>query len=457
MKEESFSSQKMGTMPVGKLLTVMSLPAMLSMFVQAMYNVVDSIFVAKLGGDALTAISIAFPMQLLTLSFAIGVGIGTNSLIARKLGEGKRDDATVIARTGLFLAIVNAIIFVFIGLLFSKPFISLFTDNAEVISMGTTFLTIATCCSAGMFIEIVFSKTLQATGSMLVPMVSQLIGSITNIIMNPILIFGYLGLPEFGIAGSAMATVIGQLSAMTYVLIMFKVKSREIHITLRGLKVKKENVLAIYKVGLPSIVMNAIGSVTTTTMNAILMAFSESAIAILGIYFRLQSFVFMPVFGLTQGAMPIMGYNFGANNKKRFYKAFYLSLSVAFIILSIGLILFQFFPENLLSLFDQNSEMGVYALRVISICFIPAAFGIIITTMFQSVGHGMKALTMSLMRQLVLILPCAYIFGQLFGLKGVWFGYPVAEIVVVLIFVPIALKVIKDEFERKSSLDSIKE
>lgn len=457
MKEESLSSQKMGTMPVGKLLTVMSLPAMLSMFAQAMYNVVDSIFVARLGENALTAISIAFPMQMLTLAFAIGVGIGTNSLIARRLGEGNRDKATTTARTGLFLAIINAIIFAIIGLVFAKPFIELFTDNVEVLSFGTAYLTIVTSASFGMFIEILCSKTLQATGNMLIPMVSQLIGAITNIILDPILIFGLLGFPKLGMTGAAIATVIGQLTAMTYVIIMFKIKSHDIDLSLRGFKVKKEDIIEIYKVGAPAIVMNSIYSITTTSLNAILMTFSESAIAILGIYFKLQSFVFMPVFGLTQGAMPIMGYNFGANKKKRFYKAFYLSLSVAFIILSVGLIIFQVFPQNLLSLFDQNSEMGVYALRVISICFIPAAFGIIVTTMFQAVGHGMKALIMSLMRQLILILPCAYIFGQLFGLKGVWFSYPVAEIVVVLIFTPIALKVIKGEFERKSSLEYIKE
>lgn len=453
MKEENLSSQKMGTMPIGKLLAVMSLPAMLSMFVQSMYNVVDSIFVSRLGENALTAVSIAFPMQMFTFSFAIGVGIGTNSLIARKLGEGKHDEATITARTGLFLALINAVIFVIIGLVFSRPFISLFTNNPEVISMGTTYLTLVTSVSFGMFIEMVFSKTLQASGNMLIPMCSQLIGSITNIILNPILIFGLFGFPALGIAGSALATVIGQVTAMTYVLTMFKIKSREIHITLRGLKVKKENVLAIYKVGFPSIIMNAIGSVTITCMNAILMSFSESAIAILGIYFKLQSFIFMPVFGLTQGAMPIMGYNFGANKRKRFYHTFYLSLSIAFLIMVIGLTIFQVTPGSLLSMFGQDSTMGVYALRAVSLCFIPAAFGIILITMFQAIGHGMKALTMSLLRQLIFILPFAYIFGQLFGLRGVWYSYPAAEIIVVLIFTPVGLKVIKGEFSRRSELE----
>ena len=452
MERNILKSERMGTMPIGKLLASMSVPAMLSMLVQSLYNVVDSFFVSKLGKEAFEAVSIAFPMQLLVLAFAVGVGIGTNSLIARKLGEGNVDEATVTARTGLFLAIVNAVIFVVIGFVFSGPFISMFSDNPKVISLGTTYLTIVTVGSAGMFIEILCSKTLQATGNMLIPMISQLIGAILNIILNPILIFGLFGFPQLGIAGSAVATVISQLTAMTYVIIILNVKNHDIHLTLRGLKVKKENVIAIYKVGAPTIVMNAIGSLTITSLNAILMSFSSAAISIFGIYFKLQSFVFMPVFGLTQGAMPIMGYNFGANKKKRFYHTFYLSLSVAFIIMAMGLFIFQVFPSRLLSLFNQNSDMGIYALRVVSLCFIPAAFGIILTTMFQSIGHGFKSLVMSLLRQLALILPCAMIFGKLFGLNGVWFSYPVAEIVCVLIFTPIGLKVIKDEFIRKSSL-----
>jgi len=452
VEREILSSEKMGTMPIGKLLASMSVPAMLSMLVQSMYNIVDSYFVSKLGGEAFEAVSIAFPMQMLVLAFAIGVGIGTNSLIARKLGEGKVNEATVTAQTGLFLAIINAVIFVVIGLVFSGPFISMFSDNPEVISLGTTYLTIVTAGSVGMFIEILCSKTLQATGNMTIPMVSQLIGAFLNIFLNPILIFGFLSLPKLGIAGSAVATVISQLTAMTYVIIMLKVKSHDIHLTLRGLKVKKENVLEIYKVGAPVIVINAIASLTTTALNFILMSFSEAAISILGIYFKLQSFVFMPVFGLTQGAMPIMGYNFGANKKKRFYHTFYLSLIVSTVIMLIGLFIFQVFPAQLLSVFGQNSEMGIHALRVISLCFIFAAFGIIVSTMFQSIGHGFKSLIMSLLRQLILILPCAFIFGRLFGLNGVWYCYPVAEIICFLIFTPIGFKVIKDEFIRKSLL-----
>lgn len=451
MEKDNLKSEKMGTMPVGRLLASMSLPAMLSMLVQSLYNIVDSYFVSKLGKDAFEAVSIAYPMQILTLAFAIGVGIGTNSLVARKLGEKKLDEATATARTGLFLAIINAVLFALIGLFFSGTFVSMFSDNAEVISLGTTYLTIVTAGSAGMFIEILCSKTLQATGNMTIPMISQLIGAGLNIILNPILIFGLFGFPKLGIAGSAVATVIGQVTAMSYVITMLNVKKHDIHITLRGLKVQKENVIEIYKVGAPTILMNSVASFTTTSMNMILMSFSEGAISVLGIYFKLQSFVFMPVFGLTQGAMPIMGYNFGANKKKRFYHTFYLSLTVATIIMAAGLLVFQIFTHNLLSVFGQNSAMGVHALRVISICFIPAAFGIIVSTMFQSIGHGFKSLLMTLLRQLVLLLPSAYILGKLFGLDTVWFCYPIAEIVCFVIFTPIGLRVIKNEFFRRSS------
>lgn len=451
MEKGSSSFEKMGVMPVGRLLASMSAPAMLSMFVQSLYNIVDSYFVSKLSPEAFQAVSIAYPMQLLVFAFAIGVGIGTNSLVARKLGEGKIEEASATASTGLFLAIINAIVFAIVGLVFSGHFIALFTDNPDVISLGTTFLTIVTSCSAGMFIEVLCSKTLQATGNMIIPMLSQLIGAILNIILNPMLIFGYLFFPKLGIAGSAVATVISQITQMTFVLIMLNVQKQEVYPTLRGIKVKKDNVINIYKVGAPTIIMNAIASLTTTSLNFILMKLSEAAISVLGIYFKLQSFVFMPVFGLTQGAMPIMGYNFGANKKKRFNQAFYLTLSVASVILVIGLVLFQVFPDILLSVFGQNSDLGRYALRVISICFIPAAFGIVISSMFQAIGHGFKSLIMSLLRQLVIIIPSAIIFSKLFGLDGVWFCYPAAEIVCASIFTPIAFKVIKNEFNKKIS------
>ena len=449
MSETTSRSDKLGTMPIGKLLASMSIPAIFSMLVQSLYNIVDSIFVSQIGEDALTAVSLAFPMQMLIIAFALGVGVGVNSLIARKLGQGDGAAASKTASTGLVLAIINAIIFMLIGIFFSKLFMGMFSDDQAVVDMGTSYLSIVLIFSFGIFIEATCSRTLQATGNMIIPMTSQLIGAITNIILDPIMIFGLLGFPAMGIKGAALATVIGQILAMIFVLIMFKVKKHDVHMQFKGFKLEKAYVIDIYKVGLPAIVINAIGSVTTTFLNAILISFSSTAVAILGIYFKLQSFVFMPVFGLTQGAMPIMGYNYGANNRKRFIQAFRLTLITSFSIMLLGTLIFWLFPVQLLSVFNGSPElisMGIYVLRVISICFIPAAFGIVISTMFQAIGHGFKSLMMTLLRQLFIIMPSAWLFAQFIGLDAVWFAYPLAEIISCLIFVPIGFRVIKKAF-----------
>lgn len=453
MKETTSSSEKLGTMPIGKLLATMSIPVIFSMLVQSLYNVVDSIFVSQIGEDALTAVSLAFPLQMLIIAFALGVGVGVNSLIARKLGEGNKDAASQTASTGIFLAIINAILFLLIGLFFTKFFMQMFSNDATIVDMGTSYLSIVLIFSFGVFVEIACSRILQATGNMIIPMISQLIGAITNIILDPILIFGLLGLPAMGIKGAAVATVIGQIFSMIFSLTMFKIKTHDVHIQIRGFRPQMSTVIDIYKVGLPTIVMNAIGSVTTTFLNAILITFSSTAVAIFGIYFKLQSFVFMPVFGLTQGAMPIMGYNFGANNQKRFKHAFLLATLTSFVIMTLGTLLFWFFPAELLSLFNGTPElisMGIYVLRVLSLCFIPASFGIMISTMFQAIGHGFKSLVMSLLRQLIIIIPSAWLFAQLFGLDGVWFCYPLAEAICCIIFIPLAFIVIKKAFPEEA-------
>lgn len=453
MKETTSRSEKLGTMPVGRLLATMSIPVIFSMLVQSLYNVVDSIFVSQIGENALTAVSLAFPLQMLIIAFAVGVGVGVNSLIARKLGEGDRDAASKTASNGIFLAIINGIVFMLIGLFATKFFMGLFSDDTTIVNMGTSYLSIVMIFSFGIFIEMACSRTLQATGDMIIPMISQLIGAISNIILDPILIFGLLGFPAMGIKGAAIATVLGQIFSMTFVLIMFKIRKHEVHIQIKGFKPEMSYIVDIYKVGLPAIVMNAVGSITTTFLNAILITFSSTAVAIFGIYFKLQSFIFMPVFGLTQGAMPIMGYNFGANNKKRFTHAFFLTALTSFVIMTFGMILFWVFPEQLLSLFNGSPElieMGVYVLRVLSICFIPAAFGIAISTMFQAIGHGFKSLMMSLLRQLIIIIPAAWIFAQWFGLDAVWFCFPLAEIISCIIFVPFAFVVMKKAFPEEA-------
>lgn len=453
-KEEMMNSQKMGTMPVGRLLASMSIPAMFSMLIQSLYNVVDSIFVAQIGENALTAVSVAYPLQMLVLAFALGIGVGTNSLIARKLGEGCRQEASWAAENGIFLAVMAALASLVCGIFFAGGYIRMMSTNEEVILMGTQYITVVMTCSFGMFVEITCSKSLQATGNMIVPMISQLVGALTNIILDPIMIFGLFGFPKLGVLGAAIATVAGQILAMCYVIVMFIRKEHDIQVHVKGFRPRKESVLGICKVGLPTTVMNAVGSLTITGINAILMGFSSTAVAILGIYFKLQSFVFMPVFGLTQGAMPIMGYNFGADNKKRFMHTLRLSFIVSFCIMLVGTLLFWIFPRFFLTLFNANEsmmEMGVTALRIISLSFVGASFGIIMTSMFQAIGHGVKSLMMSVLRQLVFIIPAAYLLGRFFGLNAVWASYPIAEYLCVIIFLPIAVLVVKKEFRRKDA------
>lgn len=447
--EDNLKSLKMRTKPVGKLLLTMSLPAILSMLIQALYNVVDTIFVAQYcGNDGITALSLAMPLQMLIIAFAIGIGVGANAQIAKNLGEGKVEKANALAKTGVFMAIVMSLVFVVLGLTISKPFMSIFSKNEAVVKMGSQYLMVVVSLSFGSFIEITCSKIMQSTGNMRIPMISQLIGAVTNIVLDPLLIFGFGIFPELGVLGAAIATVIGQVFAMTFVLIMFFVRKHDVSISPRGFKLRKENVLGICIIGFPVMVMNAVASVTTTIMNGIVGRY-EDGVAVLGIYFKLQSFVFMPVFGLTQGAMPILSYNYGAKNKKRFVKAFWLSIAAALSMMVIGFMLFQIFPRQLLLLFNAKGALmdeGVYALRVISYCFIPAAFGIVMTTTIQALGKGLPSLIMSLMRQLVLLIPIAALLGFWFGIKGIWFCYPISEALVFLAFLPVTLLSIKRKF-----------
>lgn len=442
-------SEKMGKMPIGKLLAVMSLPAMLSMLVQSLYNVVDSIYVSSISPKAFKALSIAFPVQIFLLAFAIGIGVGTNSLVSRKLGEKDFKAANSTAENGLFMSIVTAVIFSVCGLLFSGKFVSLFTDDLITRQMGTDYLTIVTVFSAGFFLEILLTKTLQATGNMIIPMISQLIGAISNIILDPIFIFGWFGMPAMGIKGAAIATVISQFTAFLFTAIMFKAKNHDVKLHIKGFKPDSKIIKNIMIVGIPAMVMNSIASFTIIILNGMLEKISEYGIPVLGVYFKLESFIFMPIFGLTQGALPIMGYNYGAKLKNRFISVYKLSIVVALIIMTAGMLLFLFFPKMLLSLFNANSGMdavGIPALRILCCCFIPAAIGIMTSTMFQSIGHGLKALFMTLTRQVVLLVPVAIILSKPLGMNGIWLSFPIAEIISVLVFFPLALKTIPKLF-----------
>lgn len=427
---QSLKENKMGTAPMLKLIIGMSLPAMFSMLVQSLYNIVDSIFVSQIGEEALTALSLAFPVQTLMIAVAVGTSIGVNSLVSRRLGEGRRDDANSAATHGLVLAFMNWLGFAVLGALFTKPFFEAFSDNPTVIGMGCDYVYTVTIFSFGMFILIDLEKTLQATGNMIYPMVFQLTGAITNIILDPIMIFGLLGFPKLGVKGAAIATVAGQILSMLFCLYIVFKKNHEVHFTLRNFRFQGKTLKDIYKVGLPSIMMQSIMSALTAGLNAILIGFSEAAVAVLGAYYKLNSFVFMPVFGLMQGVMPIMGYNYGARNKKRLTDALKIGCTIASVILAAGTLIFILIPGKLLQIFNASAamlEIGVPAFRIISITFVTAAISIMLSTLFQAVGFGMYSLIVSILRQLVVILPVAYLLSRI-GLGYVWYAFPIADI-----------------------------
>lgn len=423
---------KMGTMPIKKLLMSMALPAILSMTINALYNVVDSIFVSRISEDALTAVSIVNPIQLMIIALSVGSGVGINSLISRRLGAKNQEEADKAASTSIRIGLFNYLIFLVIGLFFTGVFVSGYAEKGTYIyEAACQYFFIVCVGSLFINIQVVLEKVLQSTGNMVAPMLCSLTGAIVNIVLDPILIFGLLGMPEMGVAGAALATVAGQFCGMTVGITIVLKGEHLVTIKIRGFKLDWQIVKDIYKVGLPSIVMQSIGSIMIIFYNMILVAYSTTAVAVLGVYFKIQSFVFMPVFGLNQGAMPIMGYNYGARNRERLMSTYKEAFKVAIVVMTLGTILFQIFPKELLLLFDASDEMleiGVPALRLISICFIPASFGIITGTLFQGTGHGMLSLYASLIRQLFGILPLAFILIRIGGVTLSWMAFPLAEI-----------------------------
>lgn len=423
---------KMGTMSVSRLLITMSLPMMLSMLVQALYNIVDSMFVAKLSEDALTAVSLAFPIQSLMISIASGTGVGINALLSRNLGEKDFEGANQAAKNGLFLAIVSCTVFAIFGALGSRTFFTLQTDNPVIVAYGTQYMSIITIFCAGIFLQITLERLLQSTGLTFYNMITQGLGAIINIILDPIMIFGLFGFPRLEVAGAAVATITGQVIAVSLSFYFNHTKNKEVNMSLRHFRPHKRTILVIYKVGLPSIIMQSIGSVMTFGMNKILLMFSSTAAAVFGIYFKLQSFIFMPIFGMNNGMIPIIAYNYGARNKKRITQTAKLSIIISVSIMIIGFLIFQFAPTFLLkNLFDASDHMlsiGVPALRIISISFPVAGFCIIAGSIFQALGNGVYSLMVSAVRQLVVLLPVAYIFAMIFGLHMVWWSFPIAEI-----------------------------
>jgi len=422
---------KMGTMPVNKLLISMSLPMIISMLVQAMYNIVDSVFVAQISENALTAVSLAFPLQNLMIAFAGGTAVGVNALLSRSLGEKNQDHVNQTAVNTVFIFLVTAVIFMIAGLTLSNLFFNVQTTNTEIVNAGTQYSMIVVGCSIGLFCQFLFERLLQATGRTLFTMVTQGLGAIINIILDPIFIFGLCGFPKMGVAGAALATITGQIIACLLALFFNLKFNHDIHFKFKRFRPNAHIVKQIYSVGIPSIIMQSIGSVMTFGMNTILITFSTTATAVFGVYFKLQSFVFMPVFGLNNGMIPIIAYNLGAKQKKRMFDTIKLAMIYATGMMIIGVIFFETIPQTLLGFFNASEAMikiGTPALRIIAIHFIFAGFSIVCSATFQAVGKGTYSLLTSLIRQLLVLLPCAYVLSLTGNLDLIWLCFPIAEI-----------------------------
>ncbi|MBQ6088785.1 MAG: MATE family efflux transporter [Firmicutes bacterium] len=446
------TENKMGYMPIRPLMISMSLPAIISMTINALYNIVDSYFVARISEDALTAVSIIMPLQLMIIAVGVGTGVGINSLISRRLGARRQEDADKAATTGIILGVCNWLVFMLVGLILPGAFVSAYAKPGTYIyEAATQYLMIVFCGSFFIFVQVNMEKILQATGNMKAPMICSMSGAITNVILDPIMIFGLLGFPKLGVVGAAIATVIGQVVGFTIgVCILFGGKNHLVNIRFKGFRPEKRIIKEIYQVALPSIIMQSIASVMNVLYNMILVAYSTTAVAVLGVYFKIQSFVFMPVFGLNQGVLPIIGFNYGARNKERVKEARKEGIRLALFFMVIGLILFQTIPDKLLLIFDASPKMleyGVPALRIISLNFIPAAFGIMNGTVFQATGHGVYSLICSFIRQLVGIVPFAYLLAKIGGVTLSWFSFPIGEVLGLIYSFAMLNKLMKNEID----------
>ncbi len=425
------SENKMGTMPEGRLIVTISFPIMLSMLVQALYNIVDSAFVARISEDALTAVSLAFPVQLLMIAVATGTGVGVNALLSRRLGQKKQEEANAVAANGVFLSVCFWLVFAVLGLLFGRGFIALFTDIPAVIDMGTSYVTVVTVASCGVFLLFVAERLMQATGNTVYHMVTQLIGAVLNCILDPIMIFGLLGFPALGTTGAALATVLSQIIAMSIGFFINVRFNHDVRLHLRGFRPDGGILGEIVRIGLPAAVQQSLLSILTVGLNRILMPFSQTAVSFYGVYYKLQNFLFMPVYGLNNALIPMIGYNFGAKNRRRIERITRYALYLAVGIMAAGTVLFELIPVPLLRLFDASDAMlalGVPAIRIISVSFCFAGASVILSGCMQGLGRGNESLWVALLRQLIVILPAAVLLSRL-SLTAVWFAFPLAEAV----------------------------
>lgn len=430
------TQNKMGIEPIRKILLKMALPMMAAMLVQAMYNVVDSIFVSRICEDALTAVSLAFPVQTLLIAFATGTGVGVNAILSRSLGCKDRETAEKAAHNGIFLAVVSYLVFLLVGIFLVPVFYHSQTDSAAITAFGEQYLSIVCVASFGVFAEIIFERLLQGCGHTLYTMYTQLCGAVLNLILDPILIFGLFGLPAMGTAGAAIATVIGQIVSGLMAIFFNTRKNREITIHLRAIRPDGKIIGEIYRVAVPSILMQGIGSVMYYGMNLILIPFTSTASAVFGVYFKLQSFVLMPIFGLNNAMVPLLAFNYGAGKRTRMLQTIKCSVLYAVAIMLFGLAVFQLFPDKLLLLFAASDDMlkiGVPALRIMCLSYVFAGYCIVVGSVFQSLGNGMYSLWVSVLRQMVVLLPVAYLLARFGGLHLVWWSFPIAEIISVAV------------------------
>ena len=431
MAQETLRENKMGTMPENKLLLSMAVPMMISMLVQALYNIVDSIFVSRICEDALTAVSMAFPWQNIIIAIAVGFGVGINALLSRALGQKNAERVNQVAVNGLLLAGLSYLLVLVAGLIGIRAYMRTQTDIETIVNYGITYLNICILCSFGVFVEITFERFLQATGRTVYSMITQLTGAITNIILDPILIFGLLGFPKLGIAGAAWATVIGQCVGAVVAVMLNHFKNPEVHLRLRHIRPNGRLMGEITAISIPSIIMSCISSLTCFVMNMILIAYSSTAVAVFGVYFKLQSFVFMPVFGLNNGMVPIIAYNYGAQKPERIHKTIRLGMVYAVAIMVVGLLVFQLIPKELLRMFDASDamlEIGAPALRIMSLAFVFAGIGIVSGSSCQAFGYSVYSMLISIARQIVVLIPAAYLLSLTGVLRSIWFAFPIAEI-----------------------------
>ena len=427
---------ELGTKRIPSLVMKMAFPLIIAQLVNGLYNIVDSMFIAYYSSDGLTAVSLCYPVQMIIVAIACGTGVGVNSLLSRFLGEKEKNKANLVAMHGLFLALCNGIVFAVVGYGCAKQFLSYFSDNQSIINMGVSYMRICTLFSFGVFVQITYERIMQSTGNTVYNMIIQSVGAIINIILDPVFIFGYFGLPSLGVTGAAIATVTGQIIAMLLGIIITQTRIKEIELSFQDWKLHKNILKQIYRVGFPAIVMQSIMSFMTVFMNVILIPFSTLAVTVFSIYYKLQQFIFMAVSGMTNALIPIIAYNYGADHKKRIREAIGFSLLLSAGIMLLGTVAFEMFPVELLYLFDAQENMlsiGIPALRIISISFVFAGISMVICAIFQAIDQANDSLFITLLRQLIILLPLTWLFGQTFGLNMCWWAFPITELICAII------------------------